>query len=72
MHEGSNPRPAKLPHESASLTSAHSLAHQLMRSTERCSTGPAPKEFTNRQPGAEKHSLIATLSPSLSLRLSHL
>ncbi|CAO4366104.1 unnamed protein product [Caenorhabditis nigoni] len=61
------------PQESASLTSAHSLAHQLMRSTERCSTGPAPKEFTSRQAGADTLSHNSMLSrPFVSASLTSL
>ncbi|PIC50887.1 hypothetical protein B9Z55_001611 [Caenorhabditis nigoni] len=56
MPEGNNSRRAKLPQESASLTSAHSLAHQSMRSTERCSTGPAPKE-SHHPPTMSRHTL---------------
>ncbi|PIC54752.1 hypothetical protein B9Z55_003879 [Caenorhabditis nigoni] len=52
------------PQESASLTSAHSLAHEELRSTE-CSTGLAPKE-EHQPPMRSRHTLsnIYALSPS--------
>ncbi|PIC38380.1 hypothetical protein B9Z55_010413 [Caenorhabditis nigoni] len=73
MHQGNASRRTSCPQESASLTSAHSLAHQLMRSTERCSTGPAPKEFTSRQAGADTLSHNSMLSrPFVSASLTSL
>ncbi|PIC52922.1 hypothetical protein B9Z55_002834 [Caenorhabditis nigoni] len=72
MPEGNNFRRAKLPQESASLTSAHSLAHQSMRSTERCSTGPAPRRVIIRQPGADTLSHNSMLSPPPCLCVSHI
>ncbi|CAP26147.1 Protein CBG06257 [Caenorhabditis briggsae] len=70
MHQGSAPRHAKLP-TGVCLTSAHSLAHQEVRSTETAlqnlrqgGTPTANQEQT--------HSLNSLCSlPSLSLRLSH-
>ncbi|CAO4376533.1 unnamed protein product [Caenorhabditis nigoni] len=64
------------PQESASLTSAHSLAHQLMRSTERCSTGPPPKEESQpptrgRQTLSNLYALSSPFSASLASLITH-
>ncbi|PIC34699.1 hypothetical protein B9Z55_014275 [Caenorhabditis nigoni] len=61
------------PQESASLTSAHSLAHQELRSIETGSTGPAPKE--ERQPPTRSRrtlSILYALSPPFSASLASL
>ncbi|PIC19895.1 hypothetical protein B9Z55_025272 [Caenorhabditis nigoni] len=71
MHQGSTSRRASCPQESAFLIFTPSLAHQEWRSTERCSTEPAAKEFTNRQAGADKLSHNSTLSrPFVSASLT--
>ncbi|PIC47035.1 hypothetical protein B9Z55_006518 [Caenorhabditis nigoni] len=61
------------PQESASLTFAHSLTHQESRSTETCSTGPAPKE-ERQPPTRSRHTLsnCHTLSPPFSASLASL
>ncbi|PIC37793.1 hypothetical protein B9Z55_006124 [Caenorhabditis nigoni] len=64
------------PQESASLTSAHSLAQQYVRSTETCSTRPAPKEESqpptrSRQTLSNCHTLSPPFSASLVSLITH-
>ncbi|PIC27502.1 hypothetical protein B9Z55_019738 [Caenorhabditis nigoni] len=63
------------PQESASLTSAHSLAHEELRSTE-CSPGLAPKEerqppTRGRQTLSNLYALSLPFSASLASLITH-